>query len=66
MRENARECESRRMKWRNDYWRERKLVRNIVFITACGAGVSAISSPAGMGPTRAEDGGQHQEGWLYY
>ena len=41
------------------------LVRNIVFITACGAGVSAISSPEGMGPTPVEDRGQHQEGWLY-
>ena len=44
---------------------ENKLVRNIVFIIACGAGVSAISSPEGMGPTPVEDRGQHQEGWLY-
>ena len=42
-----------------------KLVRNIVFITVCGAGVSAICSPEGMGPNPAEDKGQHQEGWLY-
>ena len=37
----------------------------ILFITACGAGVSAISSPVGMGPNPVEDRGQHQEGWLY-
>ena len=42
-----------------------KLVRNIVFITACGAGVSAISSPEGMEPNPVEDRGQHQEGWLH-
>ena len=41
---------------------EKKLVKSIVFITACGAGVSAISSPVGMGPTPVEDRGQHQEG----
>ena len=53
------------MKWRNDYWGE-KLVRNTVFITACGAGILATSSPEGMGPTPVEDRrGQHQEGWLY-
>ena len=39
-----------------------KLVRNIVFIKACGAGVLAISSPEGMGPTPVEDRGHHQEG----
>ena len=52
------------MKRRNDYWgkKRKKLVRNIVFTTACGAGVSAISSPEGMGPNHAEDRGQHQEG----
>ena len=33
-----------------------KILRNIVFITACGAGVSAISSPEGMGPNPVEDG----------
>ena len=40
------------MKWRNDYWekKKKKLVRNIVFITACGAGDLATSSPEGMGP----------------
>ena len=37
----------------------------MVFITACGAGVLATSSPEGMGPTPVEDRGQHQEGWLY-
>ena len=30
----------------------------ILFITACGAGVSAISSPVGMGPNPVEDRGQ--------
>ena len=29
---------------------EKKLVRNIVFITACGVGDLATSSPEGMGP----------------
>ena len=40
----------------------KKLVSNIVFITACGAGVSAISGLEGIGPNPAEDRGQHQEG----
>ena len=42
-----------------------KLVRNIVFNTACGAGVSAISSPEGMGPNPVDGRGHHREGWLY-
>ena len=40
------------------------IVNNTVFITACGAGVWATSSPEGMGPTPVEDR-QHQKGWLY-
>ena len=43
-----------------------ELVRNIMFITAYGAGALATSSPEGMGPNPVEDRGQHQEGWLYY
>ena len=54
------------MKWKkkNDYWGT-KTVRNIVFITTCGAGALATCSPAGMGPNPVEDRGQRQEGWLY-